>query len=80
MPNARKRPIPTIEEIRAYRYAGNHYADGAKFDAIHDFVVAESTPMAHKQEALLRMERDGMGFPTSSVSEQDVLDYILDKD
>jgi hypothetical protein len=58
------RAVPTIEQIRAFRWAGNHAADSGKMDAIDAYVGAfhELDPTTCK-EALTILTRDGMGEP-----------------
>lgn len=72
----RAKSVPTIEQIRAFKYSGNHAQDGGRFDAISRFVGSDA-PMAEKREALQRMQRDGMGVD-EPVTEQDVLDYLAE--
>lgn len=56
--------IPTIERIRAFKWAGNHHSDSGKMDAIDAYVEAfhELDPTTCK-EALTILTRDGMGEP-----------------
>jgi hypothetical protein len=56
--------IPTIDQIRAFKWAGNHAADSRKMDAIDAYVGAfhEVDPTTCK-EALTILTRDGMGEP-----------------
>lgn len=58
------RPVPTIEQIRAFKWAGNHHSDSGKMDAINAYVMAhhKADPAACK-EALTILTRDGMGVP-----------------
>ncbi len=64
MPIARKRAIPTIEQIRAFEWAGNHHSDSKKMDAIDAYVEAfHETDPATCKEALTILTRDGMGEP-----------------
>lgn len=59
-----RRPVPTIEQIRAFEWAGNHAADSRKMDAIDAYVREHhrSDPATCK-EALTILTRDGMGVP-----------------
>ncbi len=58
----RPRAVPTIEQIRAFKWAGNHAADSGKMDAIDAYVREhhKSDPVTCK-EALTILTRDGMG-------------------
>jgi hypothetical protein len=56
--------VPTIEQIRAFKWAGSHAADSRKMDAVDAYVEAhhKTDPTACK-EALTILTRDGMGEP-----------------
>lgn len=69
-PSATK-PQVTIEQIRAFKWVGDHSADSDYFNAIDDFVHSDA-PMVQKREALLILDREGMGIPTESISEHEV--------
>ena len=73
MPTKTKK-VPTIQEIRGFKWVGNHMSDSGRFDAIDAFVQSD-VPMSEKQEALFIMGRDGMG-DDSKVTEKDVLEYL----
>lgn len=67
---------PTIEEIRALQWAGNHASDSDSFNAVDELLSSEA-PMGDKREALQIMQRDGMGIE-GEITDQDVLDYLED--
>jgi hypothetical protein len=73
------RPIPTIEQIRAFEWAGNHAADSGKMDAIDAYVGAnhDVDPAACK-EALTILTRDGMGEP-GECDDAGLLSYLAER-
>jgi hypothetical protein len=62
MPTPRKN-VPTIEEIRAYEWAGNHHSDSGKMDAIDAYVHThhEADPATCKEA--LTILSSAMGEP-----------------
>ncbi len=64
MPTRKRQTVPTIEQIRAFRWAGNHHSDSGKMDAIDAYVGAHhKADPATCKEALTILTRDGMGEP-----------------
>lgn len=66
--------VPTIEEIRGFKFVGNHAADAWIFAKIHNFILSDA-PMEHKREAMHRLAKDGMGVD-GDVKDEDVARYI----
>lgn len=82
MPTQRKhavRPVPTIEQIRAFVWAGNHAADSRKMDAIDAYVGAfhELDPTTCR-EALTILTRDGMGV-AGECDDAGLRSYLADR-
>ncbi len=54
--------LKTIEEIREHQFTTCEYVNQYAFAYIHEFVVDESQPVAHRAEALWIMADRGMGM------------------
>ena len=67
--------MPTIEEIRAIRWVGNHFHDMKNFQLIDKF-LSQSDDRVAMCEALLIQSRDGMGLKVTSVSEAELDEYL----
>ena len=51
----------TLEQIQNHVWVGNHAADTAAFEAIHNFVMDTSRPVADRAAALRVKYAKGMG-------------------
>lgn len=69
-----------IEQIRAFKWAGNHAADSRKMDAIDAYVGAhhKSDPESCK-EALTILERDGMGEDSGPCDDAGLRAYLAER-
>lgn len=62
MSKRRARPASTIEQIRAFKWAGNHASDSGRMAAIDAYVREHhATDPTTCKEALTILTRDGMG-------------------
>jgi len=74
-----RRPTPTIEQIRAFKWAGNHASDSGKMDAIDAYVGEHhKTDPATCREALTILTRDGMGVP-GECDDAGLRSYLADR-
>lgn len=74
----------SIEQIREYRFLGNHAQDAKAFNAIEQF-VRNSTNLDEQYEALDLMGINGMGLEPMNIAEdtknwskQECVDRFLD--
>ncbi len=76
----RERAVPTIDQIRAFKWAGNHAADSEKMDAIDAYVGAfhKIDPETCK-EALVILERDGMGVDDAKCDDAGLASYLSER-
>lgn len=65
----------SVDAIRSHQFVGNHAADSAAFEAIHEFASDWQHPVGERAEALRIMQDAGMGCGRSDdMSDIDFLD------
>lgn len=71
----------SIKQIKAHKFAGNHFNDFAAFCAIEDFARDEKHSVEHRAEALRQMTDRGMGCGrTEKFSDAALLKEFADND